>query len=177
MVIFVRTILKCQISACPLSERSYLLEITRYLNCFPDLNTQLLASGFREKFRLRLMKIGKLWKYITGFSCPSLLICRLIRPWRWGLVGFQRWSRSKIRWENLMPVSAYFYNIPVHFETGENVADGPPFDTKTTHFCRQILKTIDFENGTLTGTFENVTFWTLEGVEMGTFFNVFKNAA
>ena len=31
--------------------------------------------------------------------------------------------------------------------------DRPVVDTKTAHFFRQILKTVDFENGTLTGTF------------------------
>ena len=29
----------------------------------------------------------------------------------------------------------------------------PPVDTKTAHFRRQILKRLDFENGTLSGAF------------------------
>ena len=38
-------------------------------------------------------------------------------------------------------------------KTVKNVTDRPPVHTKTAHFCRQISKTVDFENGTLTGTF------------------------
>ena len=38
-------------------------------------------------------------------------------------------------------------------KTVKNVTDRPSVHTKTAHFCRQILKAIDFENGTLTGTF------------------------
>ena len=33
------------------------------------------------------------------------------------------------------------------------MTDRPPVHTKTAHFCRQILKTIDFGIGALTGTF------------------------
>ena len=40
-----------------------------------------------------------------------------------------------------------------HFESGENVTDRPPVHTKMALFCRQILETVDFENGTLIGTF------------------------
>ena len=36
-------------------------------------------------------------------------------------------------------------------KTVKNVTDRPPVHTKTAHFCRQISKTVDFENGTLTG--------------------------
>ena len=35
-------------------------------------------------------------------------------------------------------------------KTVKNVMDMPPIHTKKALFCRQILKTVDFENGTLT---------------------------
>ena len=38
-------------------------------------------------------------------------------------------------------------------KTVKNVTDRPPVHTKAAHFCGQILKTVDFENGTLSGTF------------------------
>ena len=38
-------------------------------------------------------------------------------------------------------------------KTVKNSTDKPPVHTKTAHFCRQILKTVDFENGALNGTF------------------------
>ena len=38
-------------------------------------------------------------------------------------------------------------------KTVKNVTDGPPVHTKAGHLYRQILKAVDFENGTLTGTF------------------------
>ena len=47
------------------------------------------------------------------------------------------------------------HTIPAHFESGEkakNVTDRPPVHTKTAHFCWQILKTVGFGYGTLTGT-------------------------
>ena len=43
------------------------------------------------------------------------------------------------------------HTMPAHFEKGKNVTDRPPVHTKMAHFCRQISKTVDFENGTLTG--------------------------
>ena len=44
--------------------------------------------------------------------------------------------------------------MPAHFENGEKF-EGRSHEngTRKRHiFCRQILKTVDFENGTLTGT-------------------------
>ena len=35
----------------------------------------------------------------------------------------------------------------------KDVTDMPPVHTKTSHFCRQISKTVGIKNGTLTGTF------------------------
>ena len=44
----------------------------------------------------------------------------------------------------------------------KNSTDRPSVHTKTAHFCRQILKTVDFEDGTLTGKFRKrhrVNIW------------------
>ena len=49
--------------------------------------------------------------------------------------------------------SLILYTIPPHFENGENETDRRSIHTKTVHLCRQILKTVDFENGALNGTF------------------------
>ena len=38
-------------------------------------------------------------------------------------------------------------------KTLKSVMNSPTVHTKTGHFCLQILETVDFENGTLTGTF------------------------
>ena len=37
-------------------------------------------------------------------------------------------------------------------KTVKNVTDRPPVHTKTALFCRQILKTVDFKNETITST-------------------------
>ena len=47
----------------------------------------------------------------------------------------------------------YVHTMPAHFEMVKNSTDRPPVHTETAHFCRQILETVDFENGTLTDTF------------------------
>ena len=55
------------------------------------------------------------------------------------------------------PVKWYFQTAFTRcrhiLKTVKNMTDRPPVHTKTAHFCRQIYKTVDFEIGTLTGTF------------------------
>ena len=63
--------------------------------------------------------------------------------------------------------------MPAHFENGENVTDRPPVYTKTARFCRQISKSVDSENRTLTSIFENgekCDEWASRLHENGTFF-------
>ena len=47
------------------------------------------------------------------------------------------------------------HTMPGHFEAGKTMTDRPPVLTKTAHSSRQILKSADFENGIVTGKFEN----------------------
>ena len=42
--------------------------------------------------------------------------------------------------------------MPANFENGENVTDRPAVHTKTAYFLPANFETVDFENGTLTGT-------------------------
>ena len=39
--------------------------------------------------------------------------------------------------------------MSTYFKTVKDVAEWPPVHTKTAHFCRQMLRTVDFENRTL----------------------------
>ena len=46
------------------------------------------------------------------------------------------------------------HTMPAHFENGEKFDGKASRSHENGPFCRQILKTVDFENGTLT-----ITFW------------------
>ena len=60
-----------------------------------------------------------------------------------------------------------------YFENGENVTDRPPVHTKTAQFCQQRLKTVDFENGTVTGSFRKRYRVNTRNDENRTFFDAF----
>ena len=54
---------------------------------------------------------------------------------------------------NLYASETAFTRCRQILKTVTNSTDRPPVHTKTAHFCRQILKTVDFENRSLTSTF------------------------
>ena len=66
-----------------------------------------------------------------------------------GSLDFSR----KVRWIFSTGIKTAFTQCRHILKTVKNSTDRPPVHTKTAHFCRQILKTVDFENGTLTDTF------------------------
>ena len=54
---------------------------------------------------------------------------------------------SKDLFENWHDFWTAFKRCRHILKTVKNVTDRPPVHTKTAHFCRQVLKTVDFENG------------------------------
>ena len=68
--------------------------------------------------------------------------------------------------------------MPAYFKNGENVTDRLPLPTKTAHFCRQISKMVNFENGTLTGTFlRTVSCKHWKMMKIGLYFQRFQSEA
>ena len=74
------------------------------------------------------------------------------------LKNSEKFSKSRMISEELVyydefVIQDFVHTMLLNFEYTKNVTDSPASHTKTAHFCRQILKTINFENRTLTDTF------------------------